>query len=107
MPRDARLLNTLREATLEAARNLDTLVLVKPERNPEVARLRFELGLFLLKHHKLIAAEARTALSKAKASSRRHRFELAEMKQVAQEAAENVAACRKRHRHLLELARAA
>lgn len=90
MPRDLQLLRRLREVTREAALDLDNLKLIKPDRNPEVARLRRELNLFLLAQYWRVVKEARTALSQAKASSRRHRLELAERKKVAEDAEDHV-----------------
>jgi hypothetical protein len=89
----------LTEATRQAVRNLDNLVLIKPEQSPEIARLRWELDLFLPKNHARVAAEARSASCQAKESSRRHRIELTKMKKVAHEAAEKVVECEKRYCH--------
>ncbi len=44
MRRDSSLIRSLREAVRRAARNLDDLKMVNPEKDPELARLKAELS---------------------------------------------------------------
>ena len=80
----------LRDATQDAARNLDNLVVIKPEHDPEVARLG---GRYFFPSESIargLSQKRATASSRAKASSRRHRVELAEMKKATKKAVEEV-----------------
>jgi hypothetical protein len=84
------------DATREAAKDLENLKIINPERSPEVAALRYELRKWMAKDHNWIAKEARSISKQAKQSSARHREELAGIKKAAQEAAAHVSVARNR-----------
>lgn len=96
MRSDPQLRRMLRDATREAAQDLENLKLVNPEHNPAVAALKYQLRDSLAKNHKWIAEEARSISRHAKQSSARHREELVRIKKTAREAAANVAKTRRR-----------
>jgi hypothetical protein len=88
----------LRDATQEAAQDLENLKIIKLEHTPEVAVLKYELRKSLAKDQSWIAKEARLLSRKAKHSSARHREELVQMKKTARDAAANVRIARTRRR---------
>lgn len=87
MRRDPKLVRMLRDATREAAQDLENLKIVKPEDHPGVAVLRYELRKSLATNDRSLAKQARSVSRQAKQSAAHHRLELMEMKRVAREAA--------------------
>lgn len=73
----------LRDATRQAAEDLENLKIMKPDR-PEVAVLKHELRESLARHHDSLAKEARSKSEHAKQSSAHHHRELTKIKKDRQ-----------------------
>lgn len=89
MRRDPKLARMLRDATRQAAQDLENLKIMKPD-HPEVAVLKHELRESLARHHDSLAKEAHSKSQHAKQSSAHHHRELTKIKNTAKEAAANL-----------------
>ena len=98
MRRDPKFHKMLRDATREAAQDLDNLKIVTPQQSAGLAMLKHELRKSLAKDHESIASEARSTWTQAKQSSARHRAELMQMKITAHEAAASLSVARTQRR---------
>ena len=100
MRRDPQFLKALREATQNAAHDLESLKLSKAETGGGIGSLRQELRSLVIKTHTRFVNNARSIVCRAKESSARHRRELIEIKKTAHEAATRLRNRKDRQRNL-------
>jgi|ERR1041385_7127023 hypothetical protein len=90
MHRDPNLFRLLRNATREAAQDLDNLKIVRPENDSKAADVLKGVRTSLARGYNRIASDARSMCIQAGKSSARHRNELMLMKKTARDAAANL-----------------